>query len=33
MNVSWEFWYLLAVLAPFWISVIIKLWIGEWVVW
>jgi len=32
-RISWEFWYLLAVLAPFWISVIIKLWTGEWVVW
>lgn len=27
---SWQFWYLIAVLSPFWISVIIKLWIGEW---
>ncbi len=28
--VSWEFLYLLAVLSPWLISVVVKVWIGDW---
>jgi len=30
---SWMFWYALAVLSPWIISVVVKVWTGEWVVW